>query len=70
MASLSEDDFRRVFARSPIKRAKYRGWLRNLCVALGNSGEPRRIPWLEEKARDADPIIREHAAWALQRLQT
>jgi epoxyqueuosine reductase len=70
LASLSEDDFRRVFARSPIKRAKYRGWLRNLCVAMGNSGEPRRIPWLEEKARDADPIIREHAAWALQRLQT
>jgi epoxyqueuosine reductase QueG len=37
---------------------------------MGNSGEPRRIPWLEEKARDADPIIREHAAWALKRLQT
>jgi epoxyqueuosine reductase len=70
LASLTEEGFRRVFARSPIKRAKYRGWLRNLCVAMGNSGEPRRIPWLEEKARDADPIIREHAAWALQRLQT
>jgi len=70
LASLTEEGFRRVFARSPIKRAKYRGWLRNLCVAMGNSGEPRRIPWLEEKARDADPIIREHAAWALKRLQT
>jgi epoxyqueuosine reductase len=68
LASLTEEDFKRIFPRSPLKRAKYRGWLRNLCVAMGNSGEPRRIPWLEEKARDADPIIREHAAWALQHL--
>ena len=68
LASISEEDFRRVFARSPIKRAKYRGWLRNLCVVMGNSGDCRFIPWLETAAGNPDPIVREHAAWALRRL--
>jgi epoxyqueuosine reductase len=67
-AALSEEDFRRVFARSPIKRAKYRGWLRNLCVAMGNSGDARFIPWLERAREHLDPVIREHAEWALPRL--
>jgi len=69
LASISEADFRRIFAHSPIKRAKYRGWLRNLCVAMGNSGDERFVPWLEEAARHSDPIVREHAAWALDRLR-
>jgi epoxyqueuosine reductase len=69
LASLTEEDFRRFFARSPIKRVKYRGWLRNLCVAMGNSKNPQFIPWLEAAAGHPDPIIREHAAWALDRLQ-
>jgi epoxyqueuosine reductase len=69
LASLSEKDFRRIFARSPIKRAKYRGWLRNLCVAMGNSDDERFVPWLEQAAQHPDPIVREHAIWALGRLQ-
>jgi len=69
LASMSEEDFRSVFADSPIKRAKYRGWLRNLAVAMGNSGEVRLVPWLERIARHPDPIVREHAAWALERLR-
>jgi epoxyqueuosine reductase len=69
LASLSEEDFRRIFARSPIKRAKYRGWLRNLCVAMGNSGDKRFVHWLEQAAQHPDPIVREHAAWALGRLR-
>ena len=68
LASLSQDDFRRIFAHSPIKRAKYRGWLRNLCVAMGNSGDARFVPKLEELAAHPDPLVREHAAWALERL--
>jgi len=68
LASLTENDFRRLFARSPIKRAKYRGWLRNLCVAMGNSGDLRFVPWLEQLAQRDDPVLREHAAWALSRL--
>ena len=69
LASMSEEDFRRIFAHSPIRRAKYRGWLRNLCVAMGNSGDARCVPWLERAAEHPDPIIREHAAWALGRLR-
>ena len=69
LASLNEADFRRVFAHSPIKRVKYRGWLRNLCVAMGNSGDDRFVPWLAEMSRHADAVVREHAQWALGRLR-
>jgi epoxyqueuosine reductase len=69
LASITEEDFKRVFALSPIKRAKYRGWLRNLCVVMGNSGDRHFIPWLEAAAGSQDPLVREHAAWALGRLQ-
>jgi len=68
LASLTEDDFRRIFAHSPIKRAKYHGWLRNLCVAMGNSGDARFVPWLERALAHPDPIVREHAEWALNRI--
>jgi epoxyqueuosine reductase len=69
LASLTEEEFRRFFRDSPIKRAKYRGWLRNLCVVMGNSGDARFIPWLEQTMREQeDMIVREHAEWALQRL--
>jgi epoxyqueuosine reductase len=68
LASFTEDDFRRIFARSPVRRVKYRGWLRNLCVAMGNSGDGRFIGWLKRCAEHPDPMLREHAAWALDRL--
>ena len=66
---MTEEDFRRIFAHSPIKRAKYRGWLRNLCVAMGNSADTRFVPKLQELAQDADRIVREHAEWALSRFR-
>ena len=69
LAAISEEDFGSIFAHSPIKRTKYRGWLRNLCVAMGNSGDASFIPWLEAAARHADPMVREHACWGLRRLQ-
>ncbi|HMD87072.1 MAG TPA: tRNA epoxyqueuosine(34) reductase QueG [Terriglobia bacterium] len=69
LASITEEDFQRVFARSPIKRAKYRGWLRSLCVVMGNSGDRQFIPWLEAAADHPDPLVQEHAAWALRNLQ-
>ncbi|MGO9274724.1 MAG: tRNA epoxyqueuosine(34) reductase QueG [Terriglobia bacterium] len=69
LASLSEEDFRRVFSTSPIKRAKYRGWLRNLCVAMGNSGSAQFVPWLERARQHPDPVVREHAEWALERVK-
>ena len=69
LASMTEEGFRQTFRHSPIKRTKYRGWLRNLCVAMGNSGEVRLVPKLKELAAHTDPIVREHAEWALSRLR-
>ncbi len=68
LASLDDAAFRERFHRSPVKRARRRGLLRNVAVALGNSGDPSRRPILETLARDEDPLVREHALWALRRL--
>lgn len=68
LASLSEEDFQRTFRNSPIKRVKYRGWLRNLCVAMGNSGDGKFLPRLQQLREHDDPIIREHAEWAIAQL--
>lgn len=69
LTSLTESDFRRIFASSPVKRAKYEGWLRNLCVAAGNSGDSRLLPWLESLAAYPGAVVREHTAWAARRLR-
>ncbi|HKC14167.1 MAG TPA: tRNA epoxyqueuosine(34) reductase QueG [Vicinamibacteria bacterium] len=68
LASLDDAAFRERFRRSPVKRARRRGLLRNVAVALGNSGDFSRKPILETLARDEDPLVREHALWALRRL--
>jgi epoxyqueuosine reductase len=68
LLSLNEEQFRERFQRSPIKRAKRRGLLRNVCVALGNSGDRQAIPALIGALHDQEPLVRGHAAWALGRL--
>jgi epoxyqueuosine reductase len=68
LAGLSDEAFRETFRRSPVKRAKRRGLLRNVAVALGNSGDRAKRPILERLAADEDPLVREHARWALARL--
>ncbi len=68
LAALDDEAFRERFRRSPVKRAKRRGLLRNVAVALGNTGDPRHRPILDLLARDEDPIVREHAEWARRRL--
>ncbi len=67
-SALDEGAFRARFRGSPVKRAKRRGLLRNVAVALGNSGDATRRPILERLAADEDPVVREHADWALRRL--
>jgi epoxyqueuosine reductase len=66
---LSDDEFRTRFRRTPLWRAKRRGLLRNVAVALGNWGDPQTIPTLQRALDDPEPLIREHAAWALARIQ-
>jgi len=68
LASLTESDFKRLFANSAIKRAKYRGLLRNTIVALGNSRNPRFRPLLEHFANSKDSLLAEHARWALAQI--
>ena len=65
LLTLTEEQFRERFRRSPIKRTKRRGLLRNVCVALGNSGDARAVPALIGALHDDEPLIRGHAAWAL-----
>lgn len=69
LLSLTEEEFRERFRRSPIKRTKRRGLLRNVCVALGNSGDTRAIPALIQALHDDEPLVRGHAAWALGQLK-
>jgi epoxyqueuosine reductase len=58
---LTPAEFNQRFKKSPIKRAKRRGYLRNLAVAIGNSGAENDLPILEKAMRDDEPLIREHA---------
>lgn len=67
--SLSEEQFRILFRKSPIKRIKRRGLLRNVCVALGNVGTEDDLPALHRAANEHEPLIAEHAAWAIGRIQ-
>ena len=62
---LDQAAFAERFRRSPIKRAKRHGMLRNVCVALGNWADPVVIPALERALVDPHPLARGHAAWAL-----
>ncbi len=68
LLSLTEEEFRERFRRSPIKRTKRRGLLRNVCVALGNIGDPQAVPALIGALHDHEPLVRGHAAWALGRI--
>jgi epoxyqueuosine reductase len=64
LLTLDELGFKQRFAGTPILRAKRRGLLRNVCVALGNVGDASALPALERAAGGPDPLIAEHARWA------
>lgn len=68
LLALDEAGFRQRFRKSPVLRAKRRGLLRNVCVALGNWGDPAAAPALIEALHDDEPLVRGHAAWALGRI--
>ena len=64
LAGLSVTDFQQVFRRSPIRRTKRSGIRRNVAIAMGNSGDRRFIPALDELAKDDDPHVAHSARWA------
>ena len=65
LLQLDDAGFKSRFAGTPMLRTKRRGILRNVCVALGNVGDKTALPFLERAARDPEPLIAEHARWAL-----
>lgn len=69
-AALTAEGFRERYRGSPVWRAKHEGFLRNVAVAMGNSGDSRYIPALRTLAEQAGPLVAEHAEWALSRLSS
>ena len=68
LLKLDQAEFSERFRRSPIKRAKRIGLQRNVCVALGNIGDPIAIPALAKTLNHDSSLVRQHAAWALGRI--
>lgn len=66
---LDDDQFRALFAKSPIKRIKRPRFLRNVCIALGNTGNHDDLELLKRASKDPDPLIAEHADWAIEQIQ-
>jgi epoxyqueuosine reductase len=68
LLALTHAEFHQRFRGSPILRAKRRGFLRNVAVALGNLRSPEAVPALILALDDEEPLVRGHAAWALGRI--
>jgi epoxyqueuosine reductase len=65
---ISKQEFNQRFKKSPIKRAKRRGYLRNVAVAIGNTGNLHALPVLQNVLTDEEPMVREHAKWAIKEI--
>jgi epoxyqueuosine reductase len=69
LATFTEAEFRARFRHTPLWRAKYSGFLRNVAIAMGNSGNASFLPTLEGQAQNGDPVVAETAHQALERLR-
>jgi epoxyqueuosine reductase len=69
LLEITQPEFKRRFARSPILRVKRRGLLRNVCVVLGNIGTMEDLPALRRAELHEEPLVREHAAWAIGEIE-
>ena len=68
LLALDNAGFKSRFAGTPILRTKRRGLLRNVCVALGNIGDETALPALQKATEDSEPLIAEHARWAIEQI--
>jgi epoxyqueuosine reductase len=66
--TVSTQDFNQRFKGSPIQRAKRRGYLRNVAVALGNTGNMLALPVLQNALTNLEPMVQEHAQWAIDKI--
>jgi epoxyqueuosine reductase len=69
LAELTPEQFRQRFAGTAVERTRYRGFLRNVATAMGNSGNRDFLEPLGRLARHDDEVIREHAEWAIRRIE-
>lgn len=69
-SALTAEEFRAIYRASPVWRAKHQGFLRNVAVAMGNSGDVSYLPILRRMTAAEDAVIREHAEWAISQLQS
>jgi len=69
LAEMDEEAYRRSFRGSPVKRAKFSGLKRNVAVAMGNSGNQEFVEDLQKMASGPDPVVAEHAEWAIRKLK-
>jgi epoxyqueuosine reductase len=67
--ALTPQEFNQRFKHTPVKRAKRRGYLRNVAVALGNTGDMHALPVLNRAMEDPEPLVREHAKWAIEKIK-
>jgi len=70
LLQLDAAGFKSRFSGTPVLRTKRRGLLRNVCVALGNLGDKSSLPALQTASADAEPLIAEHARWAVERIES
>ncbi len=68
MAALSESEFRAMFAGTPVSRSRYSGFLRNVAIAIGNSGQAHLREEATRLVQSQDPVVAEAAHWALANL--
>ena len=69
LAAMDEAEYGRRFNGSPVRRAKFSGFRRNLAIAIGNSGLRRCLPTLDHWATDTDPVLADAAQWAVDHLR-
>ncbi len=69
LARLDDAAFRALFRKSPVKRTGRDRFVRNVMIALGNSGDAAQLPVVEERLTDTAPLVRGAAVWALSRLE-
>jgi epoxyqueuosine reductase len=66
---MDEADYGRWFNGSPVRRTKFSGFRRNLAIAMGNSGQRRYLPILEQWSAHTDPVLADAARWAVDNLR-
>jgi len=66
--AMDEAAFRKAYSGTPLMRAKWEGMRRNACIVLGNRRDARALGGLRAACDDPDPVVRGHAAWAIERI--